>query len=299
MQDPHEINNEDAVLEMSAEEQAIADKVTGKEVEEQTGDVNLPSDNATEDTNEKETSETSKLAGKYNSIEDLRNGVKNINPDVPDYILNGLNDEALEQYYLDQQKDLSSNGRKHSENKTKDNLDDDENVQEKKDASSPEELWKELDEGFREDGIISEELYEKMNKAGIPDSVIDKYADALQKEQVEIANKIVDLAGGQENFDAMKEWAEDGNISEAELDAISALPYDALLGALEGIKVRYEKANPVVNEAVRLTGGQTTTSGSYRNQSEYIMDVSDSRYGSDKRYTKLVDDKFQNSTGLH
>lgn len=299
MQDPHEINNEDAVLEMSAEEQAIADKVTGKEVEEQTGDVNLPSDNATEDPNEKETSETSKLAGKYNSIEDLRNGVKNINPDVPDYILNGLNDEALEQYYLDQQKDLSSNGRKYSENKTKDNLDDDENVQEKKDASSPEELWKELDEGFREDGIVSEELYEKMNKAGIPDSVIDKYADALQKEQVEIANKIVDLAGGQENFNAMKEWAEDGNISKAELDAISALPYDALLGALEGIKVRYEKANPVVNEAVRLTGGQTTTSGSYRNQSEYIMDVSDSRYGSDKRYTKLVDDKFQNSTGLH
>lgn len=294
--DPHEIDNENAVLELTPEEQAVADKASGKAQDSDNSDIELPSNNANKDQGSGEEANETKFAGKYNSIDDLRNGVKNINPDVPDYILNGLNDEALEQYYLDQQKDLSSNGRKYSEKKEEE---EEEPAGEKPTNQSTDDLWAELESSFKEDSVVSDELYEKMNKAGIPDHVIDKYADTLYKEQLDVAHKIVDLAGGQENFDAMKEWAEAGNISKAELDAISALPYDAMIGALEGIKARYEKANPEVPQTVRLTGNQSTTSGSYKNQSEYIMDVSDTRYGSDKRYTKLVDDKFQNSSGLH
>ena len=70
-----------------------------------------------------------------------------------------------------------------------------------------------------------------------------------------------------------------------------------MLGALEGIKARYEKAvGANTDTTVRLTGSQNANSSSYRNQSEYILDVSDRRYGSDKKYTAAVDNKFANSS---
>lgn len=287
--DPHEINNEDPILEINAKEQEVLDRLKDDNADDNSN-VDLPSDK--DAGSEDNGSEDKVYAGKYKSIDALKDGVKNINPDVPDYILNGLTDEALEQYYIDQQKNFSSpdKSRKHGK----------EEAEEEEEEAKPQEvgsLWEDLEREYRENSEISDETYDKMNAAGIPDNIIDKFADNLQKEQVEFTNKVLEISGGEENFNTMKEWAEAGNISPAELDAISALPYDAMLGALEGIKARYEKAvGANTDTTVRLTGSQNANSSSYRNQSEYILDVSDRRYGSDKKYTAAVDSKFANSS---
>jgi hypothetical protein len=289
--DPHEINNEDPILEINEKEQAVLDRLKDEATEDDNSNVDLPSnkDAGSEDNG----SEDKVYAGKYKSVDALKDGVKNINPDVPDYILNGLTDEALEQYYIDQQKNFSSpdKSRKHGK---------EEREEEREEEARPEEvgsLWEDLEREYRENSEISDETYDKMNAAGIPDNIIDKFADNLQKEQVEFTNKVLDISGGIDNFNTMKEWAEAGNIAPAELDAIGELPYDAMLGALEGIKARYEKAvGANTDTTVRLTGSQNANSSSYRNQSEYILDVSDRRYGSDKKYTAAVDNKFANSS---
>lgn len=287
--DPHEINNEDPILDINDKEQAVLDRIKDDNSEDNT-EIDLPSN---KDVGSEDEVSTDKVyAGKYKSLDALKDGVKNINPDVPDYILNGLTDEALEQYYVDQQKNFSSpdKSRKHGK----------EEVEEEKEEAEPQEvgsLWENLEKEYRENSEISDETYDKMNAAGIPDNIIDKFADNLQKEQVEFTNKVLEISGGEDNFNVMKDWAEAGNISPAELDAISALPYDAMIGALEGIKARYEKAvGSNVDTTVRLTGSQNANSSSYRNQSEYILDVSDKRYGSDKKYTAAVDSKFSNSS---
>lgn len=287
--DPHEINNEDPILEINAKEQEVLDRLKDDNTDDNSN-VDLPSD---KDEGSKDNGSEDKVyAGKYKSLDALKNGVKNIDPDVPDYILDGLTDEALEQYYIDQQKNFSSpdKSRKHGK----------EEVEEEEEEAKPQEvgsLWEDLEREYRDNSEISDETYDKMNAAGIPDNIVDKFADNLQKEQVEFTNKVLDISGGIDNFNTMKEWAEAGNIAPAELDAIGELPYDAMLGALEGIKARYEKAvGANTDTTVRLTGSQNANSSSYRNQSEYILDVSDRRYGSDKKYTAAVDSKFANSS---
>jgi hypothetical protein len=140
-------------------------------------------------------------------------------------------------------------------------------------------------------------MYDKFEELGIPSSVVDGYADNIYKEQTEFTNKVYELAGGQEEFVKIKDWAEDGNISQAELDAIGELPFDAMLGAMQGIKARYDQAiGKNETNPKKITGNQKQTSGSsYTSQEDYLKDVADKRYGQNRAYTEAVERKYSNS----
>lgn len=283
---------EETNLELTPEEQAIADKATGNEVVEDSGDVELPSNQETEP----EEGDV-KLAGKYNSVEELRSGIDNIGSDLPEYVLEGMSDSALEQHYLELQKDFSSNdkGRKHAEKSEEPN---EEETKGKPEAVT-EELWSELESYYSENGTITDDMYDELNKAGIPDNVIDKYMDGLAADQQQFTDKVFDIAGGQEQFMTIKAWAEDGNIPQSTLDAIGKMDYDGMLIAMQGIKAQYDSANQGEPVATRLTGSTSGGGkGSYANQTEYMMDVADKRYGVDKKYTYAVNTKFENSKVL-
>lgn len=127
----------DTELQLTPEEQAIADRVSGKETPSADDGTppDLPSDRKPDEEGDK------KYAGKYDSIEDLRKGIGQLNSTLPDYVLEGMSEEALERHY----KELESNfhqdnsGRKHSQK---------EEEQPKGDDGKPEvvtaELWTEL-----------------------------------------------------------------------------------------------------------------------------------------------------------
>lgn len=279
-------------LTLTPEEQAIADKASGKEVEvkDDGTPIELPSDTP------KEGDEPKKFADKYDTVEDLRKGIDSIGSDLPEYVLEGMSDEALEKHYQELQKDFheEKSGRKHAAKGEEG--DEEPPADENKPAGVSEELWTELGTHFEENGNITEEHYEKLNKAGIPDDVIDRYIDSIQNEQVKFTQEIYDIAGGEEQYNTIKAWAED-NIPPEKLDAISRMDKNGMVLAMEGIKAKYDAANP--SDGVRIMGNTNNTSaGSYHSQADYIIDVSDKRYGSDKRYTKAVDDKFANSKNL-
>jgi len=272
--------------------QKIIDEINGEKIDEE---VELPSDSKSGDVEKL-------FAEKYKTIDELKKGISGLKSELPDYVIDGMNDEALEKHYVElrktfSKKDDNNKDRKFVKEEVKENKDD------KPDDKKVEVtgLWKALENDFKTTGTISTEMYDKFEELGIPSDIVDGYADKIHSEQVDFTNKIYEMSGGQEQYAEIKDWAEDGNIPQSELDAIAKMPYDAMLSAMSGIKARFDIANNKnteehKKEETRITGDtKKTSSGSYTSQESYMKDVANKKYGQNRAYTEAVDRKFENS----
>ncbi|MGB1226423.1 MAG: hypothetical protein ACPG9K_00915 [Poseidonibacter sp.] len=269
--------------------------------EEQNGeddDIVLPSDNPDneEDGEENNDSQDKPLfAGKYKTVDDLKNGIKHLKSELPQYILDGMNDAALEQHYKELNKNFSgSKEKRYSDNKDeKPEIDKDEG---EKQAPKLDDLWNELKDNFKFSNKISDEMYNSFKEAGIPDSVVDTYADGLLREQVDFTNKVLEISGGEDEYKKIKEWAEE-NYSQAELDSMTQMDYSGMLMSVRGIKAEYDKSNGSDKPKDRIRGnsGSGSNGSMYKDNDDYLKDVSHPKYGKDKRYTQAVESKFKRS----
>ena len=275
--------------------QVIIDKLNGNgvpSIDDEGDDKNkLPSDIIEE--------KNKLFADKYKNVDDLKKGITELKSTLPQYVIDGMSDSALEQHYVELRKNFS--GKKDATDKTVRKFAEDEVVEEKvveekiveKVKSS--ELWNDLQTNFEATGKVTSEMYDKLEEMGIPSDVVDNYVDGIHSKQVAFTNSVYEIAGGQEQFAEIKAWAEDGNISDAELDALKNMSYEAIIGSYKGIKARYDLAKGI--NGVRITGSTNTNSGSgYLNQADYMKDVADRRYGQNRVYTESVDAKFSKSS---
>ena len=296
-QDEHNDDGKDLPTDVSEETQdkdaqKIIDEANGTPPKEE-DEIELPSD-------EKPADEDKLFAEKYKTIEDLRKGITGLKSTLPEYVLDGMNDEALEKHYVELRKDFSGDDKK-------DRKFEEEKVEEKPDDKPDEKkvevagLWKSLENDFKTTGKISTEMYDKFDELGIPSDIVDGYADKIHGEQVDFTNKVYEMSGGQDEFKAIKEWSEAGNIHQSELDAIAKMPYDAMLSAMSGIKARFDiamsKADDKDEEVPKRIVGNTgkTSGGAYTSQEAYMSDVANKKYGQNRAYTEAVDRKFANS----
>jgi hypothetical protein len=285
--DPH--NPPDINLELDAEAQKIVDAANGVEPKKDDEKIELPSDKPEDDEDDKK---EGFVDGKYADVDALKKGITELKSDLPQYVIDGMSDEALEQHYTELRKNFSG---KPEEKKEVAKEEDVKKVVENADLD-----WDKVSAEYTESGEVTAATREALNKAGIPDSVIDGYTTGLKSQQDAFTAEIYEVAGGQEQYEAIKAWADDGGIPKSELESLAGLDKNQLINSMYGIKARYEASNPVKNKVTRLTGEtQRVTSDSYQNQAQYIADVSDPRYKSGSRYQQTVDDKFANSKSLH
>jgi len=137
----------------------IINQMQGEEPQELNEDIKLPSDEEDE-INVPEEQEEVLFAGKYKSVDALKDGIKNIGSDLPDYIIDGMNDEALEKHYNELNKNFSS-----SDNKSRKFSEKKEEVIEEDNADKKpvetKELWTELEDYFKNNSSISDDIYNK------------------------------------------------------------------------------------------------------------------------------------------
>lgn len=251
------------------------------------------------DNEEQEQEEDKLYAGKYKTVDELKKGILNIGSELPDYVINGMSEEALEKYYTDLNKNFSSQKkdekRKFGEQKEKQ---EEKKEDKKEEANVSKPKWSDIDAEFREKGFISDETYDKFEKAGFDSDDVDAYAEKVQTQVVAFTKQVFDLAGGQDKFEEIRAWAEDGNVHPSELEAIGKMPFDAMLSAMKGIKARYDLENRNKQQTNQRIEGNVSTQQSgdiYRNQEEYLKDVMLPKYGFDKRFQAEVDAKFKRS----
>ncbi len=275
------------------EAQKILDGIkNGDDYEEADDDIKLPSDESGYEVSDDE--EDAKVyAGKYKSVDDLKNGIRNLKSSLPDYVLDGMNEVALEKHYNELNNEFSK-GRKHvikdeSEEASK-------STQDKPAAAKniPQDVWTELKESVDAKGGLTESQYVKLEQYGIPAEIVDGYLDGLAAKQVALASEIHGLVGGFEKFSEIKEWA-DKNIDNEYLLSIQNMTRVQMKNAVLGIKAQYDVAN---NKVSRLVGSPNSagSKSSYTSQEDYLRDVSDKRYAYDEAFRRKVDSKLKAST---
>lgn len=168
----------------------------------------------------------------------------------------------------------------------------------KADLSSKDVNFDNLAKEFEDNGELSKESLDKLAKAGYPKSVVDAYINGMQAMSDRFVSNVMNMAGGEEGYkqlvnfikgqpktviDSFNATIEGGNLGQIEL---------AINGLMAQMQRAYGTANPTI--MARQTGGQTT--GGYNDQSEMVKDMSDPRYGRDKKFTEMVYTKVANST---
>ena len=274
--------------------QKILDSIKNGETEysEADDDIELPSDKDNIEEPEEE-NQGELIAGKYKSIDELKKGIANLKSTLPDYVIDGMSEEALVKHYQELSKEFSK-GRKHAvddgEQKEKEPKKEDKPKEAK---GIPSDVWNELSDSFNTKGGLTQEQYDKLESFGIPTEIVDNYLDGLIAKQNIYTKEIHELAGGEEQYNAIKEWATD-NIDTEYLQSLSTMNPSQAKSAMLGIKAQYELANKQTTRIVGNKSGSSST-GAYSSQEAYLKDVKDPRYSRDELFRRKVDSKLSRS----
>ena len=154
-------------------------------------------------------------------------------------------------------------------------------------------------EEYAENGELSKESYEKLEKSGIPKDMVDAYISGEEAKLQLTVQKVHERVGGEENYNAMLAWANEG-YTEAEQkafnEAIASQDETQMNTAIDALKTRFTASNGFETSRLRPghggNGGQGDVYGSWK---EAQADMSDPRYGKDPAFTKQVEAKVGRS----
>ena len=145
-------------------------------------------------------------------------------------------------------------------------------------------------EFFENDGQLSEETYNALEKAGLPRDLVDSYAAGQQALLQSEEGQIKSVAQG--NYDAMAEWANE-NLPQEEIDAFDEVVTGGSISqaklAVQGLYARYQNE---VGAKPKLTQGAVagTSTMPFKSMQELARAQSDPRYKSgDKAYHEEID----------
>ena len=145
-------------------------------------------------------------------------------------------------------------------------------------------------EFFENDGQLSEETYNALEKAGLPRDLVDSYAAGQQALLSSEEGQIKSVAQG--NYDAMAEWANE-NLPQEEIDAFDEAVTGGTISqaklAVQGLYARYQNE---VGAKPKLTQGAVSgvSTMPFKSMQELARAQSDPRYKSgDKAYHEEID----------
>ena len=145
-------------------------------------------------------------------------------------------------------------------------------------------------EFFENDGQLSEETYNVLEKAGLPRDLVDSYAAGQQALLASEEGQIKSVAQG--NYDAMAEWANE-NLPQEEIDAFDEVVTGGSISqaklAVQGLYARYQNE---VGAKPKLTQGAVSgvSTMPFKSMQELARAQSDPRYKSgDKAYHEEID----------
>lgn len=165
-------------------------------------------------------------------------------------------------------------------------------------------------EMYSEKGEISEETIEELSKMDSKELIkayVEFYSKNAQNYQQQAAlqdsqqSEILAIAGGQEGYTEMVQWASQ-NLDPQEIEAFNSVTssgnYPAIRFAVEALQNRYKAAEGY--EAPMVSGKRSKGSEAkgYRSHAELARDIADPRYSSDPAFRADVEAKLARSKDL-
>ena len=157
--------------------------------------------------------------------------------------------------------------------------------------------YRDLCAEYTANGELSEKSLASLNKAGFPKALIKNYIEGQQSRlEASYGNYIKTAAGGEKQYTALCQWAVN-NLSEAEIrrydNALDTHNLDTALTALEGLMLKYEKANGNAPEIIRgkAPARQAAIKG-FNSMEEMADAMEDPRYEKDPAYTHKIEQRM-------
>ncbi len=151
-----------------------------------------------------------------------------------------------------------------------------------------------LNDEYAENGALSAETYQELANAGIPQSTVDSYIAGQQALVEQNISRLQALAGGEQSYDAMIEWASN-SLSDIEKEGFNqALATEAgSQFAIQGLYARY-KADAAEPNLVRGSAS-TSSSAGYESSRQMMNDMASPKYRNDPAFRQMVQSKVARS----
>ena len=145
-------------------------------------------------------------------------------------------------------------------------------------------------------GTLDDSMYEQLAKAGLSKNVVDNYLDGVRNEvglnpdtpepvlsETEV-NEIKGLAGGEEGYDALMEWA-GKNLSQDDAknydDVLATANKSAIKFAVKALMGQYEDSQ---GRDSRIVTGKESSTENYRSMAEVVRDMNKPEYQTDEAF---------------
>ena len=145
-------------------------------------------------------------------------------------------------------------------------------------------------------GTLNDEMYEQLSKAGLSKTVVDNYLDGVRNEtgfnpdtpepvlsQPEV-DEIKGLAGGDDGYDSLMEWASK-NLSQEDAknydDVLATANKSAIKFAVKALMGQYEDSQ---GRDSRIVTGKESSTENYRSMAEVVRDMNKPEYQTDEAF---------------
>jgi hypothetical protein len=151
---------------------------------------------------------------------------------------------------------------------------------------------------FFAEGKLKDESYSALEKAGIPKAVVDDFIRLKQGEADGIRNEVLNVAGGEDTFKQMIQWAAVNYVdATAYNEAMNSGNQAQMRMAMTALKAAYVSANGQ-DPSLVMGGGGSVGGDAYANDLEMVADMQKPDYHTDPAFKRKVQEKVARSPNL-
>ncbi len=204
----------------------------------------------------------------------------------------GKSQEEIIQAYIELEKKLGKSG---EETQGGEQAPAEENSQQKTEEE-PQDITKfqEYIDKIKAGNELTEEDYTKLEELGYTKDFVDEQVEFVKYKAQQYVREVLDPVGGEELFKEAVSWAKE-NWPEDKIkeynETIASVPKLAQQALVKELIDSYKAQGTEVGPIHSNTPPKPRTKG-YTSETDFMNDISDSRYGKDPAYTRAVEEKM-------
>ena len=144
---------------------------------------------------------------------------------------------------------------------------------------------------YAETGSLEDTDYDALEKAGISRTMVDNYIAGQDALATGMRDDALALVGGEDNFNAIAEWAS-SNLTAEELGryntAVDSGDMSAIKGALEVVNMKYTQAMGTEPKLTLGENGNSSSGSRFDSMAQLTSAMKDPRYDKDPAYRAEV-----------
>lgn len=151
-----------------------------------------------------------------------------------------------------------------------------------------------LAQEYENDGQLSNESLQALEKAGYPKPIVDAYIAGLEAKAEKFTSSVKALAGGDKGWEELATFikAQGEATTKAFNDVLNSGNIGAIKLAVDGLQAQKVAKYGTSNKTLLGSNGNMPSNTGYETQEEVVKAMSDKRYGKDANYTRTVQMKL-------